>query len=131
MKGHGKGTSIWTAAPAAVEVVVEQLGRARQKRPESRRLIVVPRVMTGRWPRHLTRGVNFYFRLNSDKVWPLKKHFEPLLIFVTNCQNILRRNDGVFCANFFDWHWPYVACEAIWCEPCYKRVGEVKKRDKP
>ena len=30
----------------------------------------------------MTRGTDFYFRLDSDKVWPLKEHFEPLLIFV-------------------------------------------------
>jgi hypothetical protein len=34
-KGHKRGNCIWTAPPAAVDVVVEQLGRARLKRPES------------------------------------------------------------------------------------------------
>jgi hypothetical protein len=34
-EGQGYGTYVWTAAPAAGEVVVEQLGRARLKRPES------------------------------------------------------------------------------------------------
>ena len=33
--GHGRGTYVWTPSPAAAEVVVEQLGRARLKRPES------------------------------------------------------------------------------------------------
>jgi hypothetical protein len=33
--GHGKGTYVWITPPAAAEVVVEQLGRARLKRPES------------------------------------------------------------------------------------------------
>jgi hypothetical protein len=41
-EGHGYGTYVWTPAPAAAEVVVEQLGRARLKRPESMHIVVVP-----------------------------------------------------------------------------------------
>jgi hypothetical protein len=80
--GHGHGTFVWTPPPAAADVVVEQLGRARHKRPESMHLVVVPRVMTGYWRRHLTRGSDFYFVVDWPEVWPLKEHFEPLLIFV-------------------------------------------------
>ena len=57
--GHEQGAYIWTLAPAAAEVVVEQLGRACLKRPEAMHLIVVPRVMSGQWRRHLTRGSDF------------------------------------------------------------------------
>jgi hypothetical protein len=81
-EGHGYGTYIWTAAPAEAEVVVEQLGRARLKRPESMHIIVVPRVMTGRWRRHMTRGSDVYFKLDWENVWPLSEQYEPLLIFV-------------------------------------------------
>jgi hypothetical protein len=80
--GHGAGTYVWTPAPAAAEVVVEQLGKAQLKRPHSMHLVVVPRLMTGRWRRHLTRGSDFYFRVEWEDVWPIKKQFEPLLIFV-------------------------------------------------
>ena len=80
--GHGRGTYIWTAPPAAADVVVEQLGRARLKRPESMHIVVVPRIMTGRWRRHMTRGTDFYFKLDTDDVWNLNVHYEPLLIFV-------------------------------------------------
>jgi hypothetical protein len=61
--------------------VVEQLGRARLKRPESMHIVVVPRVMTGRWRRHMTRGSDFYFKMDWEGVWPLSEQFEPLLIF--------------------------------------------------
>ena len=81
-EGHGSGTFIWTPAPAAAEVVAEQLGRARLKRPNSMHLVVVPRVMTGRWRRTLTRGSEFYLRLDWNEVWDLKTNFEPLLLFV-------------------------------------------------
>jgi hypothetical protein len=65
-KGHGRGSFIWTAPPAAVDVVVEQLGIARLKRTESMHFIVVAGLMTGRWRRHLTRGTDFYFRVDLD-----------------------------------------------------------------
>ena len=79
---HAKGTFIWTPPPAAAEVVVEQLGRARLKRPEAMHIIIVPRVMTGRWRRLLGRGSEFYFRIDWADVWNLTHHFEPLLFFL-------------------------------------------------
>jgi hypothetical protein len=81
-EGHGYGTYIWTPCLAAAEVVVEQLGRARLKRPESMHIVVVPRTMTGRWRRHMTRGTDFYFKMDWEGVWPLSEQYEPLLIFV-------------------------------------------------
>jgi hypothetical protein len=80
--GHGRGTFIWITPPAAAEVVVEQLGRARLKRQESLHLILVPCIMTGRWRRYLTQGSEIYLRIDWDSVWNLKTHFEPLLLFI-------------------------------------------------
>lgn len=80
--GHTVGTFLWAPAPAAAEVVVEQLGRARLKRPQSMHIILVPRVMTGRWRRLLTRGSECYLRIDWEDVWDLPTHFEPLLMFV-------------------------------------------------
>jgi hypothetical protein len=45
--GHEYGNHVWVPPPAACDVVVEQLGKARLKRPEFAYLIVVPRLMTG------------------------------------------------------------------------------------
>jgi hypothetical protein len=80
--GHKLGNFIWSPAPAAAEVVVEQLGRARLKRPQCMHVVVVPRLMTGRWRRHLSRGTDFYFKIDWTELWPLTTHFEPVLIFV-------------------------------------------------
>jgi hypothetical protein len=66
--GHGHGTLIWVTPPAAAKVVVEQLGCACLKRPGSLHLILVPRVMTGPWRRHLTRGTEAYIRIDWDTV---------------------------------------------------------------
>ena len=80
--GHERGTYIWVPAPGAAEVVVEQLGRARLKRPESMHIILVPRIMTGRWRRLLTRGSEFNIKLDWSGVWDCSVQFEPLLMFV-------------------------------------------------
>ena len=76
------GTFVWTSAPAAADVVIERLGVARHKQPNSLHLIAVPRLMTGRWRKHLSRACDFYFKLDNDYLWDLRTHYEPLLIFV-------------------------------------------------
>jgi hypothetical protein len=79
---HNDGNFVWTVPPAAGEVVVEQLGFIRLKRPSSMHMIVIPRLMTGRWRRHLSRGTDGYSRLGDAEVWDLTHHYEPLLIFL-------------------------------------------------
>jgi hypothetical protein len=78
---HTQGNFIWSVPPAAAEVVVEQLGFARLKRPEAFHIILVPRLMTGRWRRHLTRATDGYIKIDDPAVWNLDSHFEPLLAF--------------------------------------------------
>ena len=73
---------MWTPPPAAGDVVVEQLGRARLVRPEGMHIVVIPRLMMGWWRRHMTRGSDFYFKVDWSDVWGLEDQFEPLLIFV-------------------------------------------------
>jgi hypothetical protein len=81
--GHGYGNYGWAPRAAAVEVVVEQLGKARMKRPEALHLIVVPRLMTGRWRRHLGRGTDGYFKIKDcPDTLDLSVQFKPILIFV-------------------------------------------------
>ncbi len=60
----------------------EQLGFIRLKSPNSMHLLIVPRLMTGRWRRHLTRGTDGYSILKDEAVWNITQHYEPLLIFV-------------------------------------------------
>jgi hypothetical protein len=78
---HAQGNFIWSVPPAAAEVVVEQLGFARLKRPEAFHIILVPRLMTGRWRRHLTRATDGYIKIDDPALWNLDSHFEPLLAF--------------------------------------------------
>jgi hypothetical protein len=81
-EGHGRGNFVWTPPPAAAEVVVEQLGLVRLKRPESIHVIPVPRLMTGRWRKLLIRGTDASWMLKTNEVWPLSNFYEPLAIFV-------------------------------------------------
>ena len=76
------GNFVRTPAPAAAEVVVEQLGKARHKRPGCFHIVAVPRLMTGRWRRAMGRECNFYFKIPpGSALWPTKM-YEPLLVYV-------------------------------------------------
>jgi hypothetical protein len=93
LQGQGSGNYIWSPAPAAADVVVEQLGKARHKRPSSLHLVVAPRLMTGRWRRHMTRECDFYFKIPAGacSLWDAAQ-FEPVLIFVCLPFEIARPN---------------------------------------
>ena len=75
-------TFVWTPAPAAAYLVVERLAQARHKRPNSLHLVVVPRLMTGRWRKQLLKATDFNCRLALPSLWDMEAQFEPLLIFV-------------------------------------------------
>eukprot|EP00978_Attheya_sp_CCMP212_P037943 scaffold183200_cov67-Attheya_sp.AAC.4 len=45
-------------------------------------IVVVPRLMTGRWLCHMSRGTDFYFKIDWSEVCPLNQHFEPVLLFI-------------------------------------------------
>ena len=79
---HDFGNFIWAPPPAAAEVVVEQLSLARHKRPMCFHMVVVPRLMTAYWRKHLRRATDFYFRLEHGPLWDIQDHFEPVLIFI-------------------------------------------------
>jgi hypothetical protein len=83
LRGQGFGNFVWSPAPAAAEVVVEQLGKPRHKHPSSLPLVVSPQPMTGRWRRHMTRENDFYFKIPAGacSLWGAAQ-YEPVLIFV-------------------------------------------------
>ena len=76
-----EGTFVWCPAPAAADLVVERLGTARHKRPNSLHLVVVPRLMTGYWRKALLKATDCDVKINSGSLWNLKVQHEPLLIF--------------------------------------------------
>jgi hypothetical protein len=92
--GHQDGNFIWAPPPAAADVVVEQLGKARHKRPNNVHLVVVPRLMTGYWRRALSRESDGCFEIRVGfELWPMSE-FEPLIVFVclpfrSDCPSLL------------------------------------------
>ena len=79
---HSFGNFIWSPPPAAADVVVEQLSQARLKRPTCFHVVVVPRLMTVYWRKHLTRACDVYFKLEHDLLWSKKDQKEPVLVFL-------------------------------------------------
>ena len=79
---HDYGNYIWAPPPAAADVVVDLINKARHKRPESMHLVLVPRLMTGRWRRLMARSSDYYFVIDWANCWDLSEHYEPLLCFV-------------------------------------------------
>lgn len=78
---NSEGTFVWCPAPAAADVVVEQLAVARHKRPNSLHLVVVPRLMTGYWRKALLKVSDCYCRIDSHSLWNMEAQHEPLLMF--------------------------------------------------
>ena len=126
-RGQGFGTFIWSPAPAAADVVVEQLGKARHKRPSCMHLVVAPRLMTGLWRRHLTRECDFYFKIpaGSCSLWGANQH-EPVPIFVCLPFAIARPNFEVRHRLLEDFY-RLVLKEGLW-QGSGKRGGHILRK---
>jgi hypothetical protein len=81
--GHTFRNSIWTPPSAATDVVVEQLSIPKHKRPSVCHIVLVHRVFTSEWRKHLTQVTDFYFKISCAPLWDPKLLHEPLLIFVS------------------------------------------------
>ena len=78
-----KGTYIWNPPPAAADVAVEQFSYAKHKRPMCMHILVLPRLMTGRWRKLLIRRTDLYFPLDNAVLWPVDTQFEPVFVFIS------------------------------------------------
>ena len=77
------GNFVWSPAPAAADVALEQMCRAQLKRPSSTcHIFVVPRLMTSRWRKKLLKSctLHFYIPARFD-IWDTSQH-EPLMIAI-------------------------------------------------
>ena len=45
-------------------------------------MIVVPRLMTAYWQKHLTRATDCYFKLEHETLWPKATQYKLVLIFL-------------------------------------------------
>lgn len=75
-------TYVWTPPPAAAQIAVEQLRRARLKRESSTHVFVVPRLMSPEWRRQLFKVADLCLELPFDKHWTKAEQHEPLTFAV-------------------------------------------------
>jgi hypothetical protein len=76
------GRFIWAPPPAAADVAIEELRKARIKRQDSLHVFVVPRLLKPEWFRHLYKAADLVFDVPPGaSCWP-KRMYEPLIIGV-------------------------------------------------
>jgi hypothetical protein len=82
-EGQQDGNFLWVPPPAAADVVVEQLGEARHKRPNCMHITVVPRLMTSRWRKGLLKESDLEIVVPVGNLFWGKEQHEPLLMFIS------------------------------------------------
>lgn len=75
-----KGTFVWAPPPAAANVAVEEIRKARIKRHQSTHIILIPRLMTCLWQKQLFKACDFVCELKAGHPHWGTNMYEPLLI---------------------------------------------------
>ena len=82
MPTHGKGGRmfLWAPPPAVADVAMEEVLKARHKRPDTFHVMLVPRLMTPRWRRLFRKACDFSFVVSPGcPHWPTNM-YEPLWV---------------------------------------------------
>jgi len=73
-------TFLWTPPPAAADVALEELCKARHKRTDTYHVVAIPRIMQPRWRRLFNKVCDFTFSVSpGPSFWP-DGMFEPLWV---------------------------------------------------
>jgi hypothetical protein len=76
------GTYVWLPPPAAAAAAFEWMGQSIHKRADSIHLVLVPRLMTAHWRKHIAKTSDLLFTIPiGTKVWNFGNH-EPLICAV-------------------------------------------------
>ena len=76
------GTYVWAPPPAAADVCLEELRKARMKRKLSLHIVIIQRLMTPDWRKQLNKAADCIFTIPaSHPFWPTH-HFEPLVVAI-------------------------------------------------
>jgi hypothetical protein len=76
------GTHLWSPPPAAADVAVEEMLRARHKDPSSMHVFVVPKLMTYKWRKRLYKEADVSFEVPVGTYFWGKPMFEKLIIAI-------------------------------------------------
>jgi hypothetical protein len=78
-----QGVFVWAPPPAAADAAIEELRKARHKRQNSTHIVVVPRLMTPLWRKHLHKAADLVLEIPAGcgAAWA-KEMFEPCLMGV-------------------------------------------------
>ena len=84
------GTYIWYPPPAAADVAIQELRKARHKRQKSMHVFVCPRLMKPLWFKQAYKAADIVFDVKPDFAFWNKERHEPLIVFI--CFPFLRVN---------------------------------------
>ena len=74
------GTYVWYPPPAAADVCLEELRKARMKRKGSLHIVIIQKLMTPIWRKQLNKAADCIFSIPaSHSFWPAINH-EPLIV---------------------------------------------------
>ena len=79
---HRPGAFVWVPPPAAADVCLEELRKARIKRQISTHVVVIPRLMTPVWLKQLYKTADLVFSVKPMHSFWSKNEFEPLTIAI-------------------------------------------------
>ena len=80
---YRKSCKIWSPAPAAAAVAMEELTRARHMDPYQSHIVIIPRLMTYQWRKSLSKASDtlLYIPAGNKHFWPSHMH-EPLILAI-------------------------------------------------
>jgi hypothetical protein len=74
------GIFLWNVAPAAAEIALEELRKARLKRHDSVHIFLCPRLMEMTWRKHLNKSADLVFEIPARYSYWSKDMHEPLIL---------------------------------------------------
>ena len=75
-------TMVWCPAPAAADVAVEQMAKSQLKRPCNTHIVIVPRILTSKWRKGLSKAADIIVELPFLTHYWEKSFHEPLILAI-------------------------------------------------
>ena len=80
MPRYKPGTMLWVPPPAAGRFVMSEIRQARQKRQDSFHIVIIPRLMTPEWKKHMWKSADVLFDIPAGVSFWKKEMHEPLTL---------------------------------------------------